>query len=56
MGSGGFSIYDKSNNSINVTTLYSGFAKAKELLNQKIKEYNIPIEGYSFFIKKYINS
>lgn len=55
VGSNGFSIYHKGNNPINITTTYSNFAAARELLNEKIKKHSeIEITGFSRFVKKYI--
>lgn len=55
VGTGGFSIYDKGNSPINITTMYSNFSDAKKLLNQKIRERrDIEIKGLKLFINKYI--
>jgi hypothetical protein len=56
VGAGGFSIYDKGKNPINITTMYSNFDEAKSLLNQKIGEREeISIKGSKTFIKKYLD-
>ncbi len=57
VGSGGFSIYDKSNDPVNITTMYSNFSDAKILLNQKLEDHSgIEIKGWKYFIDKYIES
>lgn len=38
IGKGGFSIYDKGTSPINITTMYSNFNEAKELINKIIKD------------------
>ncbi len=55
VGSGGFSIYDKSRNPINITTMHTNFEPAKEVLNQKVKSNEgIEITGLNYFINKYL--
>jgi hypothetical protein len=55
VGTAGFSIYDSSNNPINITTMHSNFEAAREVLKQKIKgEKSIEITGYQYFINKYL--
>ena len=57
VGTGGFSIYDKSGSPINITTIYSNFNDAKKLLKQKLGNlHKIEISGSKYFIDKYIGN